>query len=104
MVWFVILGTLAAFGAVCVLWILLGLLLPCCDGSTFICLCRAEEAPIMRRRCRLLRELGFMKKPVRIITAPLDAEERLLGELDELDAAGNGDPTGDHQCGGISEL
>ena len=103
MIWFVILGTLAAFGALCILWILIGALL-CSPGCAVVCLSRQEDAVLVRRRCRWLRELGFVRNPVVVVCALSTAQEMIEQEWNALVTAGNGDPPGNHRCGGVSEL
>ena len=68
MVWYVIIGALAAFGLVCALWAALGWLLPGSTGAALVCVVRpgrAEEAVI--RRYRWLRDLGLLKGPLLLV-------------------------------------
>ena len=104
MLWFVMLGMLAAFGAVCALWILIGAVMPhrvCCK---IICFCKEQDAGFVRHKCRWLREMGWIHNPV-VITWDLEtATKELEKEWTERNAAGYGDPPGNHRCGGLSEL
>ena len=104
MVWYVILGMLAAFGTLCILWILLGFLLPGSGRGIIVCLCREEDAVHLQRRGCWLRDLGLIRSPVLITSDPQEMQERLLREWTKFDAAGNGDPSRNHQRGGVSEL
>ena len=115
----VCIGTLAAFGLLCVLWLIYGL---CCgkpEGSVLIC-SGGEQGLI--RRCLWLREMGLLSCPMVLINPELDEMDVLwlkskgieiwsafpLGKADNIGekkyGAGTGDPSGCHQCGGVSEL
>ena len=116
---FVCIGTLAAFGLVCVLWLIYGL---CCVKAegTLVILGGAGQGLI--RRCLWLREMGLLSCPMVLIDPELDEMDGLwlrsrgveiwrtspLGEADDTGekkyGTGTGDPSGRHQRGGVSEL
>lgn len=75
MVFYVIIGALAAFGLVCALWAALGWLLPGSTGAALVCLAlpgEAEEA--VARRYRWLRELGFFSGPLLLVRQDAQAQ------------------------------
>lgn len=81
MVLYVIIGALAAFGLVCVLWACLGWLLPGSTGTALVCAAESggvEEAVI--RRYRWLLDLGFLKTPLLLVRHGItpEEEEKLL--------------------------
>lgn len=121
MVWNLCLTTLAVFGALSVLWCLLGWLLPSC-GELMVCRVDAD-AHAVARRYLWLRGMGLIRCPLIVTDRDLSAAERawmeehgievcppeeLLRRLgmgeNELDGTGNGDPPGCHQRRGVSEL
>ncbi len=63
----VILGALAAFGALCALWVLFGALLPGQRGTVMVCLQPDPDAAV--RRHRWLRDLGLLRCPVIVVDA-----------------------------------
>ncbi len=68
---YVILGLLAAFGALCVLWLLLGLLLPRPkDGFLVYWAAGGEEERILRRYIWLW-ELGFVRCRLALVDSGL---------------------------------
>ena len=103
-VWYVIVGTLAAFGALCVLWVLFGFLLPGCGGGVIFCLSREENARHIFRRYRWLRDLGLVRSRLVILTDPETAAEVIQREWEKFDGPGTGNPPRHHQRGGVSEL
>lgn len=76
---FIVLGTLAAFGALCALWALFGFLLPGQQGAAAVCLCKSggAEEPIIRRY-RWLRGMGLVRCPLLLVDCGLTEEERSL--------------------------
>lgn len=113
---YVILGVLAAFGLLSVLWAALGWLLPGGKGMALVCV--GEPDAGILARYKWLRSLGLLACPL-IVAAedaalqPMDGMEicapesllfRLELERDQIDGTGNGDPTGRNQRRGISEL
>ncbi|MBE6923766.1 MAG: hypothetical protein E7466_00805 [Ruminococcaceae bacterium] len=74
----IVIGVLAAFGALCILWVLFGFLLPGQRGSVTVYLCRGgeQEEPLIRRH-RWLRDLGLTHSPLIGLDAGLSEEECL---------------------------
>lgn len=73
----IVLGVLAAFGALSVLWALFGFLLPGQRGAVTVCLCRgkgAEEQLI--RRQRWLRDMGLIHCPLILLDGGLTEREK----------------------------
>lgn len=73
----IVLGVLAAFGALCALWALFGFLLPGQRGAVTVCLCRGdgtEEALI--RRHRWLRDMGLTHSPLLLLDGGLTDEDK----------------------------
>ena len=124
MVWYVILGFLSAFGALCGVWTLFGLLLPGSDFCHLAVSCQVgKEIATIRRFC-LLREMGLLRFELTVMDSTLNprqqryirrkfpyihfcageawrsGEERGRKPIE----SGIGDFTGNHRCGGISEL
>lgn len=110
----VILGTLAAFGAFCAVWAALGWLLPLGRGCALVCWGQPEEDVLAG--FRWLKGLGMLRCPLLIVaeegTGGPDTEicsgevllSRLEWERKRFDGTGNGDHSGHHQRGGVSEL
>ncbi len=113
---YAILGLLAAFGLLSVMWTIFGALLPGAEGAAVVIYGRAEEARFWR--LLWLRSLGLLHCPLLMVveegeSAPLPeieicSREALLSRLEQernrFHGTGNGDHTGRHQRGGISEL
>ena len=110
MVFAILMGTLAAYGALSALWAALGWLLPGLRGCALVCMGLPEEG--VRRRYRWLRGLGLLECPFLAVTEEEteDTEscvreellERLEWEAERFD--GTGYPAGRGQRGGVSEL
>ena len=116
----ILIGTLLSFGIFCVLWTVLGSLLSGGRG-TVICLGQPDEAVLLARRLRLLRELGLFRgqllllideehsvegaclSGVETLTPEQLVRELQLGEK-EFGTAGDGNPSGHRVGGGVSEL
>jgi len=116
---FVWVGALAAFGAVSALWLVYGL---CCGKPVGRLLIVSNGQKGLIRRLLWLREVGLLSCPMVLIDPELDEldeywitsrgvevwktapwmEAENIGE--RIYGAGTGDPTGRHQCGGVSEL
>lgn len=115
----VCIGALAAFGLLCVLWLVYGI---CCgkpEGSVLIC---SGEQQGLIRRCMLLREMGLLSCRMVLIDPELDEMDEYwvtsrgvkiwrtssLEKAEDIGertyGAGTGDPTGRHQRGSVSEL
>ena len=107
-------GTLAAFGALSILWALLGWILPGGKGCAVVC-CGALH-PEALARLRWLRSLGLLNCPVILVSEndfvgteveKCNEEElliRLKQEYCRYYGTGTGDPAGRGQRRGISEL
>ena len=66
MVWYVVIGTLAAFGLVSALWLIFGWLIP--GGKGWAAVCFREGAAL--ERCLWLREWGLLRGPVLLLGEP----------------------------------
>ena len=64
--WYVLLGALAAYGALSALWAAFGWLLPGLRGCALVCIGLPEEGA--RRRYRWLRGLGLLECPFLAVT------------------------------------
>ena len=107
-------GTLAAYGAFCALWAMLGWLLPGLDGCALVCFGQPDGE--IFTRYKWLRGLGLLRCPLLAVTPEgesrdgmeICAGEALLTRLEmerkRFDGTGNGDHSGHHQCGGVPEL
>ena len=115
MLWYAAVGMLAAFGAFCALWTIWGWMLP--KGKGWVILCLEEPEGKIPAGVKWLRDLGFQKTPVIVVTekpggASPGVENCSWDELiswlewerNRFDGTGNGDHTGRHQRRGISEL
>lgn len=123
MFWYVLMGFLAAFGALCALWVLFGLLFHAPIRCHLAVTCpKNGEITVIRRFCRF-RELGMIHSDLTVLNSELNARQQhairkkfpyirfmnrqsWLSEYAEEDAsrAGTGDLTGNHRSGGVSEL
>ena len=113
---YVVLGFLAAFGTLCLLWTLLGWLLSSCKGMVLVCM--DFPTPGNVERYRWLRGMGFLNCPLVIVMEtdpeqmPQDMEicsrktliNRLEREKDFTYGTGTGNSAGCNQRRGISEL
>jgi len=112
---YVILGMLAAFGTLSLIWTVLGWLLPGGKGCAVVCLGLPDSGMVYRYRW--LRSLGLVAWPMVLVAEKQEPayweteicswEElypRLERERSGSDGTGNGDHTGRHQRCGISEL
>ena len=118
MVWYVVIGMLAAFGLVSALWLIAGWLIP--GGKGWVAVCFREGAAL--ERCLWLREWGLLRGPVLLLQEPAEDDPMILAgkkieycsvqelparlevERRNLDRTGTGDHSGHDQCRGISEL
>ena len=77
MVWYAVIGTLAAFGLASVLWALYGWFLPVECGTVMIYTGRSGAAEeIAVRRYRWLRDLGLVRGPMLLVRQEWKPEER----------------------------
>lgn len=114
MLGYFVLGTLAAFGALSLMWTLFGWLLPGGKGCAVVCC--GVPYPEALIRFRWLRSLGLLNCPVILVSESAvvgtDAEKcneeellvRLKQEYDRYYGTGTGDSPGRGQRCGISEL
>ena len=115
MVGYSILGMLAAFGVVSLLWAAFGWLLREEQGWILVRFGMPEKEILTK--FKLLRGLGILEVPLvavaeQPVQGPAEIEicsrEDLLSRLEwerkRFDRTGNGDYPGRHQCRGISEL
>ena len=114
---YILLGALAAFGLLSILWAGLGWLLPGGKGCAVVCFGYPDEG--VQSRYRWLRSLGLFSGPLIAVTEedegqplgcgteicrPEALAARLEWERNRFDGTGNGDPPGHDQCRGVSEL
>ena len=110
-----LLGALAAFGALCVLWACLGWLLPGGKGCALVCWGAPEEEIYIRYKW--LKGAGWLDVPLLIITeaqglvypdAEICSGEELLSRLEwernRYHGTGNGNSSGCGQRRDFSEL
>ena len=79
--WYVLLGALAAYGALSALWAVFGWLLPGLRGCVLVCIGLPEEGA--RRRYRWLRGLGLLECPFLAVTEE-ETEETEACSADQL--------------------
>lgn len=106
-------GFFAAFGMLCAGMVLLGAFLGQGQQEGFL-LTQGDGMYFL-----WLRAMGIFKGRIYRVTSPKlwqvirehteeitswDEGARLMTGAEEIDRSGNGDSTGDHQCGGVSEL
>ena len=113
MVFAILMGTLAAYGALSALWAALGWLLPGLRGCALVYAGTPEEG--ICRRYRWLRGLGLVNCPLIAVTLDAQMEDievcsreellsRLEREAERFGGTGTGDHSGRDQRRGISEL
>lgn len=113
--WYILLGTLAAFGALSAVWAILGFLLPGVRGCVLVCMGVPDEGT--RSRYRWLRGMGLLNCPLIAVTEKPEAvgEEteacsrenlfaRLEWEREQFHGTGTGDSSGHGKHRGVSEL
>ena len=124
MFWYVLMGFLAAFGALCAGWIVFGLLLPGTVRCEAVVTCpKGREIAMIRRYCRLW-ELGLTRSGLIVLDTGLNRrQQRLICQkypmirfytreawLAEAERGRapieqrTGDPSGNHRGGGLSKL
>lgn len=115
MLGYLLVGTLAAFGALSALWALLGWLLP--GGKGCVVICYGAPKPEILTRFKWLRSLGFLNCPVILVSDKVSMQweqaencteeellQRLKQEYERYHGTGTGDSSGRGQRCGISEL
>lgn len=112
---YIIVGTLAAFGAFSMLWALLGWLLPAGQGCVLVCFGQPDEGILSRflwlrgaglLTCPLLAvvpEGTDLPEPAQICTVA-ELPARLEWERNQFHGTGNGDHSGRHRRCDIPEL
>lgn len=112
----IVLGAMAAFGLISVLWALLGWLLPGGSGAVLVCWGDPDEG--IRCRVKWLQSLGLLSSPLLIVSeteepflqngmeycSPEQLCIRLKQERNRVYGTGNGDPSGNRSGGGLPEL
>lgn len=77
MVWWIFLGTLAAWGMLCALWTAFGWLLPDCEDTVLVLVIHSpEHGDMTLLRCRWLRSLGLLPGYPAVVAVGLDPEVR----------------------------
>ncbi len=76
MIWYVIIGFLAAFGALCAMWAVFGLLLPGARGGVLVCLCRDGNENAILRRYTWLTGMGLLRCPLVFLESSLEEKQR----------------------------
>ena len=123
MFWFVVLGVLAAFGALCAVYVAAVACFPKLLGAALVCRGQSQKQELACiSRHRRLYELGLLKCPLIVVESTLSEKEQQLFAKKhpylvfytraqyaarfsgENSHAGIGDPTGHHPDGGVSEL
>ena len=124
--WMIVLGAMAAFGAICILRVLFGWMLPEFeDGILLISVSAGIPESFSIRRYVYLKELGLLNCTMLAvdlglseterkwllqqncgieIVDPEDLNGRLELERNRIDRTGNGDHSGRDQRRGVSEL
>lgn len=120
---YVLFGFLAAFGAVCALWVLFGVFFRGKTQCAASVVCPAgKEIAVIRRYC-YLREMGLACGELTVLDSKLNRKQQqyiqtrypyitfstrqawLAAQGKEgASFAGTGNFAGNHRCGGISEL
>ncbi len=105
----VILGTLAAFGALCALWAVFGCFLA--KDKDLYLVCRGKPGEETLAYLNWLRGLGILRCPLIVAEEPemkICDGEGLLSPLEweknRFNGTGDGDHSGHHQRGGVPEL
>lgn len=115
MVGYLVIGILAAFGVLAMLWAIFGSMLPDCRGCALVCWDVPDEGIVSRYWW--LTGVGLLRCPLIAVvsaeTPVLEPAERCTGEAllarlewerRKSDGTGIGDHSGRHQRRGISEL
>ena len=76
MVWYFIVGVLAAFGLVCIGWMLYGCLLGRTRGGVLICLCDGCREEALLLRYSQLRSVGLLHCPLILTDSSLSPREQ----------------------------
>ena len=78
MFWYVLLGFLAAFGMLCIIWVLCGSFLPCCvPCEAAILPAYGKELSQIRRFC-WLRELGLVHGRLAVLDSRLSSKQQKM--------------------------
>ena len=76
MAWYFVVGALAAFGLVCILWILDGCLLGRTKGGVLVCLCDGYREEALLLRYSQLRSAGLLHCPLILANSHLSPREQ----------------------------
>ena len=74
--WYFLLGVLAAFGVVSILWILYGVLLGKTTGGVLVCLCDGSREEALLLRYSQLRSAGLLSCPLILADSSLSLREQ----------------------------
>ena len=74
--WYFLIGVLAAFGVVCILWILYGGLLGKTTGGVLVCLCDGSREEALLLRYSQLRSAGLLSCPLILADSSLSLREQ----------------------------
>ena len=116
---FVIIGGLAAFGLLCMLWMIYGMCCGKCEGKLLIV---SAEGKGLLRRCLWLKEMGLLDCPMEVCIREIDPMDAVWLQMHGIEiwmpgqigagtetgakehGAGTGNSPGCHQRGGVPEL
>lgn len=76
MVWYFVIGVLAAFGMICILWMLYGGLLGRTQGGVLVCLCDGSREEALLLRYSQLRSAGLLCCPLILADSSLSLREQ----------------------------
>lgn len=76
MAWYFVIGALAAFGLVCIFWILYGCLLGRTQGGILICICDGSREADLLLRYSQLRGAGLLHCPLILADSLLTPREQ----------------------------
>lgn len=73
----ILLGVLASFGLLCMVWTMFGWLLSCGKGGALVCLCRPELTELsLIQRYHFLRGAGLLRCPMLLVDSSLPPREQ----------------------------
>ena len=78
MVWYFLIGMLAAFGCVCLLWCLYGCFLGRVTGCALVCLCDGTREEALILRYSQLRGAGLLRWPLFLAGSPLTPRQQQI--------------------------
>ena len=75
----VVMGFLAAFGAVCLVWTVCSMFLPSWQGAVVVYICSGGKSYDALVSCHnVLRGLGFVKARLLLVDCPVSSQERQI--------------------------